>query len=322
MKYPRPCAGRVTRRVVRLRSDTPSFDSSTDNRRLAVEIGIPKERAARLMLSNWATLTNIRTSSRFAMGSLCHFRKLDSTVSHLIRRSAQFDNTPEETSDWNSKPTTTAERGDSYDYETEDHHCDGSLSGHWRRGYQPVPRSRLQRGGQLAKNHSSERAPALGQAGPRRRRHRFGLDGRIDRWYRGGAVRLGRCSGEQRRDLLCEALHRVHSRGLPRVVLHQFGWLYLYDTAGREADALAKARRQRGEHHELHRRSSACGSHRICANDHQGWYRRDLPEPCDGIRAAGYSRECGSSGRCRYAAAQEQSQGVLAHTVTSWAYFE
>ena len=31
------------------------------------EIGIPNERAARLMLSNWATLTNIRMSSRFAM---------------------------------------------------------------------------------------------------------------------------------------------------------------------------------------------------------------------------------------------------------------
>src|SRR5580692_2647116 len=88
LKYSRPCAVRVTRRVVRLRSDTPSFDSSTDNRRLTVEIGIPNERAARLMLSNWATLTNISTSSRFAMGSLCHFWKLDSRVSHLINRSA------------------------------------------------------------------------------------------------------------------------------------------------------------------------------------------------------------------------------------------
>jgi len=28
---------------------------------------MPNERAARLMLSNWATWTNIRTSSRFAM---------------------------------------------------------------------------------------------------------------------------------------------------------------------------------------------------------------------------------------------------------------
>src|SRR6202043_1841574 len=81
-----------TRRVVRLRSDTPSFDSSTDSRRLTVEIGIPNERAARLMLSNWATLTNIRTSSRFAMGSLCHFWKLDSRVSHLISRRARTDN--------------------------------------------------------------------------------------------------------------------------------------------------------------------------------------------------------------------------------------
>jgi hypothetical protein len=48
-------------------SDTPSFDSSNDNRRLTVEIGMPNERAARLMLSNCATLTNIRTSSTF-----CH----------------------------------------------------------------------------------------------------------------------------------------------------------------------------------------------------------------------------------------------------------
>jgi hypothetical protein len=37
---------------VRLRSETPRFDSSTDSRRLTVEIGIPDERAARLMLSN------------------------------------------------------------------------------------------------------------------------------------------------------------------------------------------------------------------------------------------------------------------------------
>jgi hypothetical protein len=29
---------------------------------------MPNERAARLMLSNWATLTNVRTSSRFAIG--------------------------------------------------------------------------------------------------------------------------------------------------------------------------------------------------------------------------------------------------------------
>jgi hypothetical protein len=45
-----------------------SNDSSTDNRPLTVEIGIPNERAARLMLSNRATLTNVRTSSRFATG--------------------------------------------------------------------------------------------------------------------------------------------------------------------------------------------------------------------------------------------------------------
>src|SRR5450432_2125149 len=66
VKYSRPCAVNVTRRVVRRRSDTPSSDSSTDNRRLTVEIGIPSERAARVMLSNWATLTNTRMLSRSA----------------------------------------------------------------------------------------------------------------------------------------------------------------------------------------------------------------------------------------------------------------
>src|SRR4029077_6181608 len=66
LKYSRPCAVKVTRRVVRRRSDTPSSDSSTDNRRLTVEIGIPRERAARVMLSNWATLTNTRMLSRCA----------------------------------------------------------------------------------------------------------------------------------------------------------------------------------------------------------------------------------------------------------------
>ena len=51
LKYSRPCAVRLTRRVVRLSSVAPSCDSSTDKRRLTVEIGIPSERAARLMLS-------------------------------------------------------------------------------------------------------------------------------------------------------------------------------------------------------------------------------------------------------------------------------
>jgi hypothetical protein len=37
--------------VVRLSNVTPSCDSSSDNRRLTVEIGMPSERAARLMLS-------------------------------------------------------------------------------------------------------------------------------------------------------------------------------------------------------------------------------------------------------------------------------
>jgi len=37
---------------------------------------------------------------------------------------------------------------------------------------------------------------------------------RDDRWYRGTAVRLGRCPGEQRGHLLFEALHRLHDRGL------------------------------------------------------------------------------------------------------------
>jgi hypothetical protein len=76
LKYSRPCAVRVTRRVVRLRSDTPRFDSSTDNRRLTVEIGIPNERAARLMLSNWATLTNITTSWRFAIAVTLPFLEI------------------------------------------------------------------------------------------------------------------------------------------------------------------------------------------------------------------------------------------------------
>jgi len=81
------------------------------------------------------------------------------------------------------------------------------------------------------------------------------------------------------------------------------GWLYLYDTIGREADALAKERWQCGEHHDFNRRSSACGFHCVRPNDHQGWYRRDIPESRDGIRAAGHSRERGGARRCGYPAA-------------------
>src|SRR2546430_14568142 len=246
-KYSRPCAVRVTRRVVRLRSDTPSFDSSTDNRRLTVEIGMPNERAARLMLSNWATWTNIRTSSRFAMASLCHFWKLDSRLSHLIRRGAQADNA-----------FVQQNSEDSYDDETEDNHRDGSVPGDRCRGCQPVPRSRLQRGGQLAQDQSKERAAPLGQAGLGGRRHRSRLDGREDRWYRGRAGRLGRRPGEQRGDLLYEALHRVHARGLPGVVVDQPGWLHPCDASGRKADAFATERRQRGEAYHFPPRSSSC----------------------------------------------------------------
>jgi hypothetical protein len=57
---------------VRLSNTTPSCDSSTDKRRLTVEIGMLSERAARLMLSYCATLTKIRMLSRSAMRPLCH----------------------------------------------------------------------------------------------------------------------------------------------------------------------------------------------------------------------------------------------------------
>jgi NAD(P)-dependent dehydrogenase (short-subunit alcohol dehydrogenase family) len=53
--------------AVRRSSDTPRCDSSTERRRLTVEIGIPSERAARLMLSNCATFTKIRMLSRSAI---------------------------------------------------------------------------------------------------------------------------------------------------------------------------------------------------------------------------------------------------------------
>src|SRR5207237_6257963 len=92
LKYSRPCAVNVTRRVVRLRSDTPSSDSSTDNRRLTVEIGIPSERAARVMLSNWATLTNIRMLSRSAMDVFCHLWKEDCRDYYLINLDGRPDN--------------------------------------------------------------------------------------------------------------------------------------------------------------------------------------------------------------------------------------
>src|SRR3984893_7007778 len=92
LKYARPCAVKVTRRVVRLRSDTPSSDSSTDNRRLTVEIGIPSERAARVMLSNWATLTNIRMLSRSAIEALCHLWKTDCKDYHLIHPQRRREN--------------------------------------------------------------------------------------------------------------------------------------------------------------------------------------------------------------------------------------
>lgn len=88
-------------------------------------------------------------------------------------------------------------------------------------------------------------------------------------------------------------------------VLHQLGWLYPYDTIGRETDALAKERRQCGEHHEFYCRSSACGVDRIRGDDHQGWYRCDIPESRHGICAEGHSCERGGSRRRGYSAAQE-----------------
>src|SRR5882724_12395825 len=92
LKYSRPCAVNVTRRVVRLRRDTPSSDSSTDNRRLTVEIGIPSERAARVILPNWATFTNIRMLSRSAIEALCHLWKADCRDYYLINPDRRADN--------------------------------------------------------------------------------------------------------------------------------------------------------------------------------------------------------------------------------------
>jgi len=67
------------------------------------------------MLSNWATLTNIRTSSRSAWRSLCHFWKLDSRVSHLIRLSAQPDNMFQQTVIGTMTDSNSQRREDSYD---------------------------------------------------------------------------------------------------------------------------------------------------------------------------------------------------------------
>src|SRR5450432_3483138 len=128
LKYSRPCPVRLTRRVVRLSSNTPSFDSSTDNRRLTVEIGMPNERAARLMLSNWATLTNIRTSSRFAIEPLCHFWKLESRVSHLISIGARPKNRIQQAGIQNEGPQIQPEAEDAYDYEAKDNRRDGSVT--------------------------------------------------------------------------------------------------------------------------------------------------------------------------------------------------
>jgi hypothetical protein len=46
---------------------------------------------------NPATLTNMRTLSRSAMGALCHLWKIDSRVSHLINSSGRSDNPPQPT---------------------------------------------------------------------------------------------------------------------------------------------------------------------------------------------------------------------------------
>jgi hypothetical protein len=70
------------------------------------------------------------------MGSLCHFWKLDSRVSHLISHRAQPDNALRQRVIGTQEQQPQAKVEDSYDYETEDHHTDRSLSGN------RVPRSR------------------------------------------------------------------------------------------------------------------------------------------------------------------------------------
>src|ERR1700730_1084521 len=92
LKYSRPCAVNVTCRVVGLRRDTPISDSSTDNRRLTVEIGNLSERAARVMLWNCATLTNIRMLSRSAIEEFCHLWKADCRDYHLINPDRRPEN--------------------------------------------------------------------------------------------------------------------------------------------------------------------------------------------------------------------------------------
>src|ERR1700736_886361 len=160
LKYSRPCADRVTRRVVRLSSDTPSSDSSTDNRRLTVEIGIPSERAARVMLSNWATLTNIRMLSRSAIDALCHLWKADCRDYHLINLDGRPDNSFQQRNRHGPKAA------DLNDYEAKDRRCDWSIPGYWRGDCQPVFGSWLQRSGQLTQYQSQVRAAALRESCP------------------------------------------------------------------------------------------------------------------------------------------------------------
>src|SRR6202035_4646967 len=80
----RPCAVRLSLRVVRCRRVAPSLSSSAVTLRLTVETGMPSACAARLKLSNCATLTKTAMSFRSATSGLLHGCKRHSRYFHLI----------------------------------------------------------------------------------------------------------------------------------------------------------------------------------------------------------------------------------------------
>ena len=171
------------------------------------------------------------------------------------------------------------------------------------RGYNVVANSR-----HISRKNELPRSEARGAG---RRRHRSGRHRRQARQHGRRAVRLDRCAGQQRGHFHFEAVHRVHAGRFSSAVGHEPGGFPVHHSRSHQTALVAEHRRQRGEHHRVHCRSSARGVAGVRGDDHQGRHQCDLAQPRDGVREAGHSRERGCSGCRRDAVARSVPQDFL-----------
>ena len=182
----------------------------------------------------------------------------------------------------------------------KDDDCYRRRPGYRSRPDNGVPGAGLPRRGQFTVFRGF-RVRSRGEPRPGRRRYQRSLDRRADRGDGGGQVRLHRRPGKQRRPLLHESIHRLHTTRFRAAFRNEPTGLHLHHAVGGKADAATADGRQ---HHGYHQRDGGTPHRRrksVVTDDHQGRTGGDHPQSRHGIREGANSFQCSGARRCEYA---------------------